>query len=226
MLPPPSGLLPASPPQPGLGCVIDTAIPFTDTSGSSGEKRDGSSSSSPDDRSDGEVVRAVLDGDREAYRLLVRRFEDPLYRHAVQMLARPDDAADVVQEAFVRGYRKLDRCRDPEKVGGWLFRIASNLCKDRLRSHAEDGVPLDDAGQLESGTADPAGHLRHSELERDLRQALDRLTVARREAFLLKHLEGRTYPEMSEMLGASVSALKMRVHRAREELQTLLEHYR
>lgn len=168
----------------------------------------------------------MLDGDREAYRLLVRRFREPLFRHAVGMLDRPEDAADVVQEAFVRGYRKLDQCRDPEKIGGWLFRIASNLCKDRLRSPASDGIALEDAGPLASGVGDPEERLRDRELGDDLRSALDRLSPDQREAFLLKHLEERTYPEMSEMLGASVSALKMRVHRAREELRTLLEHHR
>lgn len=172
------------------------------------------------------MVRAVLDGDREAYRLLVRRFRDPLYRHAVHMLDRPEDAADVVQEAFVKGYRKLDQCRDPSKFGGWLFRITSNLCKDRLRSPASDGIALEDAGPLESGLRGPEDRLRGRRLEDDLRAALDRLSPEQREAFLLKHMEERTYPEMSEMLGASVSALKMRVHRAREELQTLLEHHR
>lgn len=172
------------------------------------------------------MVRAVLDGEQEAYRVLVRRFEEPLYRHAVRMLERPDDAADVVQEAFVRGYRRLDECREPERVGGWLFRIASNLCKDRLKSRAADGVSLDDAGPLQADTGDPERQLQASTLEEELGRALDALTADQREAFLLKHLEGRSYPEMSEMLDASVSALKMRVHRAREELQELLEHYR
>lgn len=172
------------------------------------------------------MVRAVLDGDRDAYRVLVRRFQEPLYRHAVRMLGRPDDAADVVQEAFVRGYRRLSECRQPDRVGGWLFRIASNLCKDRLKSRAADGVPLDEAGPLAAGGGDPESHFRSGELEEDLRRALDALTADQREAFLLKHLEGRSYPEMSEMLDASVSALKMRVHRAREELQELLERYR
>lgn len=170
------------------------------------------------------MVEAVLDGDREAYRVLVRRYEDALYRHAVRMVG-PADAEDIVQRALVRGYRRLDACREPERVGGWLFRIASNLCKDHLRARDRDGVPLEDAGPLESGGGGPEEELDRSEMGRDIREALDRLTEDQREAFLLKHVEGLSYPEMSDRLSASVSALKMRVHRARESLQELLDRY-
>lgn len=168
----------------------------------------------------------MLDGDREAYRVLVRRYEDVLYRHAARMVDRPDDAADLVQRALVKGFRSLESCRHPEKVGGWLFRITSNLCKDYLKSRDRDGVALEDSAPLQAERGDPDRELERTRLSAELERALDALTADQREAFLLKHLEGRSYPEMSEMLDASVSALKMRVHRAREELQVLLEHYR
>lgn len=170
------------------------------------------------------MVEDVLDGDRESYRVLVRRYQDALYRHAVRMVGHAE-ADDVVQRALVRGYRRLDSCREPEKVGGWLFRITSNLCKDHLRGPGRDGVALEDAGPLESSTADPETELERSELAREIDRALERLTPDQREAFLLKHVEGLSYPEMADRLSASVSALKMRVHRARESLQELLEGY-
>lgn len=156
----------------------------------------------------------------------MRRHQDALYRHAVRMLGRPDDAWDVVQESLVRGYRNLEDCRHPDRVGGWLFRILSNLCKDRLRSRHQDDVSLEDAPPVEAGRGDPDRELEKRELSEELEEALESLSPNQREAFLLKHLEGRSYEEMSEMIGASVSALKMRVHRARDELQELLEHYR
>lgn len=176
--------------------------------------------------SDGKVVRAVLDGQTERFRLLVQRYQDVLYRHAVRMVDRPDEASDLVQQALVNGYQNLDRCRHPEKVGGWLYRITSNLCKDHLKSRRQDGVSLDDTGPLESGGGSPDDALEHWELGDALERALGRLTPDQREAFLMKHLEERSYEEMSELMDASVSALKMRVHRAREELQELLSHYR
>ena len=68
--------------------------------------------------SDGEVVREILGGQRELYRVLVRRYQDVLYRHAYRMVGQPDDAADIVQKTLVSGFQKLNRCRDPERVGG------------------------------------------------------------------------------------------------------------
>lgn len=178
------------------------------------------------DRSDTELVRAVLDGEREAYRHLVRRYQDLLYRHALRMTGDSDVAEDMVQEALVKGYRSLDQCRQPERVGGWLFRIASNKCKDYLKSRRRSDVALEDAPTQESGGSGPGEAARRAGIRDDIQDALERLTPEKREAFLLKHLEGWAYEEMAERLDVSVSALKMRVHRAREELQDLLEEYR
>lgn len=173
--------------------------------------------------SDGEVVRAVLDGDRERYRLLVRRYQDPLFRHARRMVDGEDRAREMVQRAFVKGFRKLESCRNPEKVGGWLYRITTNLCRDHLKSRRRDDVALDDAPQMPSERGDPDSDLERAALREEIRSALDQLTPDQKQAFLMKHLEGRSYSEMSELLDVSVSALKMRVHRARDELQDLLE---
>lgn len=174
---------------------------------------------------DGQVVRAVLDGRPDSYRLLVERYQDVLYRHALRMTRRPDDASDIVQRALVRGFRRLSDCRHPDRVGGWLFRITANLCKDYLKDRRRDEVALEDAPALVSPRGDPERELDRSELGAVLESALSRLGEEQREAFLLKHMEDRSYEEMSEMLGASVSALKMRVHRAREELRDLLSEF-
>jgi len=165
----------------------------------------------------------VLDGRKEMYRLLVRRYQDTLFRHAERMVGDGDVAADLVQEALVTGYRKLRRCRDPERVGGWLYRIAANRCRDHLRSPRRDRVSLDRAPDLPSRRGDPEREAERGALRERLEAALDALGPEKREAFLLKHLEGRSYEEMAELSGASVSALKMRVHRAREELRRSLE---
>lgn len=178
-----------------------------------------------EDPTDGQVVRAVLDGRPDSYRLLVERYQDVLYRHALRMTRRPDDASDIVQRALVKGFRRLEDCRHPDRVGGWLFRITANLCKDYLKDRRRDEVALDDAPTLVSSRGDPERELDQSELGQVLERALARLSEEQREAFLLKHMEDRSYEEMSDMLGASVSALKMRVHRAREELRDLLSGY-
>jgi len=181
---------------------------------------------SAEERSDGEVVREILGGQHEMYRVLVRRYQDVLYTHAYRMVGRADDAADIVQKTLVSGFQKLNRCRDPERVGGWLFRITANLCKDFLKSPRRGDLSLEGASATVVDQSSPDADFEREELKQRVEQALDRLSPEQREAFVLKHLEGRSYDEMAALLGASKSALKMRVLRAREELQTLLKVYR
>ena len=178
------------------------------------------------DLTDADVVHAVLDGRKELYGVLVRRYQDEMYRHAERMVGTPDEAADIVQAAFLKGFESLSTCRNPERVGGWLFRITANQCKDYLKNRRRSNLRLDDVQALESESGDPEDAAEQVQLGDRIRRALDGLAAEQREAFVLKHLEGLSYEEMSERLDASVSALKMRVHRAREELQALLEEYR
>jgi RNA polymerase sigma-70 factor (ECF subfamily) len=175
--------------------------------------------------SDAEVVRAVLNGDRDAYSVLVQRYQHALHRHAAQMTGRPDVAAEIVQSALVKGYEKLHSCRDTDRVGAWLFRIVANQTKDYLKNRRRRDVPLQDAEPLTLDVG-PEHDAERGELGDRIRAALARLTPEERQAFVLKHVEGYSYEEMAELLGASVGALKMRVHRAREALQPLLEVYR
>lgn len=188
--------------------------------------RDSGSSRRPDDAAgDGEVVARVLAGEQEAYRILVRRHQDSLYRYALRTTGDADTASDVVQTAFVKGFTRLDRCRQPDRFGAWIFRIVANACKDHFRRRRGGDVRLDDDGvALElPGDSDPEGDAERSELRRLLNRALATLSAEQREAFVLKHVEHRSYAEMASLLDASVSALKMRVHRAREALRAELE---
>lgn len=170
---------------------------------------------------DAVVVARVLDGDRDAFRILVRRHQDMLYAHAMRMTGRGDVAADIVQASLVKAYTSLDRCRNPDKFGAWAFRITANRCKDYLKNVRRKDVALEDAAPV-AGALDPEDDLERSELRRRLDGALARLPEDQREAFVMKHEEGRSYNEMAELLDTSVGALKMRVHRARDMLQELL----
>lgn len=184
-----------------------------------------SAMAAPAERTDAQVVRDVLAGDRDAFRVLVRRYSDVLYGHAVRVVGSQDDAADLVQRALVKGYKKLGSCRYPDRVGAWLFRILANFCKDHLRSRRRE-LSLDKLPEVAQARPDPLASAHGAEVRSRLYSALDRLTPEQREAFVLKHVEGRTYEEMAAVMDVSVASLKMRVHRAREALQGLLEEYR
>lgn len=174
--------------------------------------------------SDGTVVRQVLAGDTEAYRLLVTRHRDRLGRFALQMLGNREDAEEALQDAFVRAYRSLARCAHPERFDGWLFRILANRCRTKgARRRRYEATFIADALAL-SATPDPATERpRANDVGGDdLVKALGYLDADSREAFLLKYVEELSYEEMAELTGAGVSALKMRVKRACERLRRIL----
>lgn len=173
--------------------------------------------------SDAELVGRILRGERELYAVLVGRYQDALFRHAAGMVGDPDAAADLVQDSFVKAYTRLDTCQDPERFPAWLFRILRNRCKDWLKNRRQHTVSLVDEAHAAPVGDDPVRRLERTELGRVVEAALARLPEAQREAFLLKHVEGRSYEEMADMLDTGISALKMRVMRAREALQEILK---
>jgi RNA polymerase sigma-70 factor (ECF subfamily) len=164
---------------------------------------------------DAELVQQVLAGRQDAYASLVNRHQQGAYRHAVGMGLDHDTSLDLVQDAFIKAYERLDECRDPAHFRAWLFRICRNLCLDHLKNVRRLSVPMSTL----PGVQDIADQKQADvDLTYKLRHALDELPVSLREAFLLKHDAGYSYEEIAAMTDASVSAVKMRVHRARETL--------
>jgi len=148
-----------------------------------------------------------------------------LHGHALRMTGNPDEAADLVQRAFVKGFKKLASCREPDRVGAWLFRILANFCKDHVRSPRRADVSVTMLSDALRSASDPGSDAEDAEIRIRVWGALDALTPEQKEAFVLKHVEGRTYEEIAAVMDLSVASLKMRVHRAREALKGLLEEY-
>lgn len=167
---------------------------------------------------DGTIVRQVLDGDIERFGLLVERYRVEFGRIAEGLVGDADAAADALQEAFISAYRSLGTCRDPDRFRVWLYRIVQNRCRDQLRRRPL--VPLDDVDVAARERTDAP--LDDAELGARIRGALDALTPEQREAFVMKEVEGKSYPEMVELLDTRVDALRMRVHRARDVLRQAL----
>ena len=168
------------------------------------------------------LVSKVLDGDTEQFSELVRRYQVRLYRYAVSMVGDHDIASDMVQDAFVRAYTNLGACRDPSRFQVWLFRTLRNRCFDYLKDPRRRHVALEEAPPVPDTAESPAERVERAGLRAELRNALDRLPDVQREAFLMHYVEGVPYDEMAGLVGASVSALKMRVLRAREALSAEL----
>jgi RNA polymerase sigma-70 factor, ECF subfamily len=180
----------------------------------------------PSTDTDAEVVRRVRNGDRESFRILVIRYQDLLFRTAVRHVQQPDVAADLVQNAYVKAYTNIWRCRDPERFGAWLYRILVNGAKDYLKSRRRSDVSLDDPDTPKlqiTAPSNPERELERMDARVRIERALNELPETMREAFLLKHVEGRAYEDIADLLGVSIPALKMRVHRARTILKELME---
>lgn len=173
---------------------------------------------------DGVLVRRVLAGDIEQYGRLVERYRAEFARYAVAICSDPDTAADAMQEAFIRAFDRLATCKEPDRFKAWFFRILTNQCHN-ARTRSQRHVTLDRLGPIamDEGPRDPA---EGAEIRDAIEAALDALTPEQREAFVLKHVEGRSYAEIARLLGTNEDALKMRVHRARDALRKLLEPVR
>ena len=170
---------------------------------------------------DAALVCAAQHGDRDAFGLLVARYAPRILRLTTRMLGSAADGEDLAQETFVAAFTALSGFQRDARFSTWLYRIAVNKCTDALRARRLDTVSLDAAGDAGEVALEAANHeTPHGEFERiELAGELDRriqaLPPLYRESFLLKHVEGFGYDEMSAILGVHRDTLKMRVYKAR-----------
>ena len=169
---------------------------------------------------DDTLVHQARNGDEASFGLLVERFYPRMLRYAVRMLGDRLDAEEAVQDTFVRAHRSLGRYEERSQFGPWVFRILLNQCRTigtKRRRRERTFVPFD----VEAGST-AAPDTAELQWQVDVQGALMRLPPDAREALLLRFVEDRSYEDMAELTGAGVSALKMRVKRAREQLRAYL----
>jgi RNA polymerase sigma-70 factor (ECF subfamily) len=174
------------------------------------------------------LIDACRRGQTEAFGLLVRRYQDRLYPTVLRLTGSAEDAHDLLQETFLRAYRKLSLFQGESGFYTWVYRIAVNLAlSDRRRrksarpavalSSRETFDPPDDPAQT-----DPAGPLERAERDARVQNALSALAPDHRAVVVLKDLDGLRYEEIAEMLNIPVGTVRSRLHRARNELRLLL----
>ena len=173
---------------------------------------------------DAAVIARVLRGDKQAFAVLVSRYQTGLYRHAVSMVLDHDVAADMVQDTLVRAYTRLSTCRDHDRFRAWVFQMLRNRCLDYLKDIRRRNVSLDRALDVPDTAEEPVQRMERARLRGEIAKALEQLPDAQREAFLMHYVEELPYETMADLLGASVSALKMRVLRARDTLGAALRN--
>jgi RNA polymerase sigma-70 factor (ECF subfamily) len=175
-----------------------------------------------------DAIERVLDGDVSAYRRLVDRHARRVHAIAYRMLGSTSDADDVTQQAFVAAFDALEDFDPSLPFSSWINRIAINLAKDQLKSKKRtevslpDGLP-DSAAHLGGRIPDPEGEAERGELRSKLEEALASLSVKDREVLVLKDVEELSYQEMRDVLRRPITALKIRVIRARLKLRGVLQ---
>jgi RNA polymerase sigma-70 factor, ECF subfamily len=168
------------------------------------------------------IIARVLAGDTDLFALLVRRYQGALCRHAVAMVLDHDVASDMVQDTFVRAYRQLETCRDRQHFRAWLFRTLRNRCLDHLKEARRHDARLDGTEPIVDPAAGPDAPVVRAGMRAELVRALAGIPEAQREALMMRCVEELSYEEMADLLDVSVSALKMRVLRAKEALSAAL----
>ncbi len=170
-------------------------------------------------------VQAASAGDATAFRRIVEQHHRSLYLMASRLVGDAFEAQDLVQESLAKAYVNLDRFDSTFRLSTWLHRITLNTCRDHLKSarrreRASGVVPVQD--QVDDALRPDEELVRRDRAER-VQAALARLKPSYREVLVLKDLQGLSYAEIKQITGSPVTALKIRVVRARSKLRRLLE---
>jgi RNA polymerase sigma-70 factor, ECF subfamily len=178
-------------------------------------------------RDDHEAIRAVLSGDKDAYGALVVRHSRTLFRVAYRITGNEADAEEVVQDAFLRGYRKLEGFEAKSNFGTWIYRIAVRCALDKIHGRrtdlnsrvAEADDPEQGELQVASSAAGPERLLLSREIATLQQSAMHLLTPTERAAFVMRHMEDRSTEEIGVALGIRPNAAKQAVFRAVQKLR-------
>jgi len=179
--------------------------------------------------SDEELVAATRDGDASAFDQLVRRWDRKIHGAAFRVLGSHEDAREVSQEAFLKAYRAIGGFQQRARFSSWLYQIALNLCRDRLRrKRGRYLVSLDEMGEDEGARLLPQAPSVHGDVEAlDLSERVARavaeLAPEQREVIVLKEYQDLTFAEIAEILGTPVSTVKTRLYRGLTQLRRRLE---
>jgi RNA polymerase sigma-70 factor (ECF subfamily) len=186
--------------------------------------------------SDQEVVERASAGAEAAYRELVRRYQRPVFSLIYRMVRDRELAEDLTQETFVKVLNAIERYRPEYKFSSWIFKIANNAAIDHLRRRELDTLSLEggpdattpdrmQATSLQLGdvTESPLEELEARELGSQIERAIGALRPEYRSCIIMRHVEGRAYDEIAEILDLPLGTVKTYIHRARAELRHTLE---
>ena len=188
---------------------------------------------------DQEVVRHAVIGREAAYRELISRYQRPVYSLIFRMVRNRELAEDLAQDTFVKVLNAIESYRPEYKFSSWIFKIANNAAIDHLRRRSLDTLSLDGSPHAENSEAieattlqvsdsaeSPLDEVANRELGTSIETAIASLRPEYHSCILLRHVEGRSYEEIAEILDLPLGTVKTYIHRARNELRILLANTR
>lgn len=191
------------------------------------------------DLTDQEVVALARRGKDRAYRELIRRYERPVFSLVFRMVRNREQAEDLTQETFIKVLNAIESYRPEFKFSSWVFKIANNAAIDHLRRRELDTLSLDGsphastpeaieatALQISDHQESPLEYVEATELGGEIETVIAGLRPEYRTCILLRHVEGRSYEEIAEILSLPLGTVKTYIHRARNELRIALAHLR
>ena len=178
------------------------------------------------ENSENNVITDILSGDKEAYAVLIKRYQKPLFNLMLRMTLNSEDALDLTQDTFVRAYEKLDRFNPANRFFPWLYTIGLNLARDFKRKKRVRESHVDEIRETQqdlSLASNPESHEIVKRLDLNhIQEALATLPLESREAVILRFHEDMPLKDVAMALGISISGAKMRVHRALLKLRQIL----
>ena len=177
------------------------------------------------------IIRAVVDGNTNAFEDLVLEYQKQVYHIALKMTGNEEDAFDLSQEAFLKAFHSLSTFRGEAGFGSWLYRMTANLCIDFLRKKKRQGgqiISLDAEEEDRRPTElpdlryEPQNALEKKEVQEKVRAGLERLPHEQKLILVLRDVEGFSYQEISDALKIELGTVKSRIYRARAHLARLL----
>ena len=178
------------------------------------------------------IIRAVVDGNTNAFEDLVLEYQKQVYHITLKMTGNEEDAFDLSQETFLKAFRALSSFRGEAGFGSWLYRMAANLCIDFLRKKKRQGggqlISLDEdeedrrPRELPDLRYEPQGALEKKEMRQKVQEGLQRLPHEQRLILVMRDVEGFSYQEISDALKIELGTVKSRIYRARAHLARLL----
>src|SRR5438445_6476296 len=184
--------------------------------------------SSADDQA---LVRAAQKGDMEAFEELVARHRDKIYARAYSMMRNEEDAVDLSQEAWVKGWQRLAQFQGESSFATWMTRIVINLCLDQLRKlkrHRTESIEeMDEESggverQMPAVVINPTAGLERAELRRRIDEALGQLSYEHRTVLVLHEFEEMEYKQIAKTMECSIGTVMSRLFYARRKLAALL----